>query len=103
MSESSEKSVGSCFSWVESRGKQLHSASARKAVKSTEATALINVLDRLFEHAGFVFVMIFLVLPRKELKQYFCCCCKEKTIDSKSDVLEEFKDTENNFGLEDDY
>ena len=64
---------------------------------------VINVLDRIFEHAGFVFVMIFLVLPRKELKQYFCCCCKEKTIDSKSDVLEEFKDTENNFGLEDDY
>lgn len=64
---------------------------------------VINVLDRIFEHAGFAFVMLFLVLPRKELKQYFFCCCKENNIDSKSDVLEEFKDTENNIGLGDDY
>ena len=64
---------------------------------------IIHVLDRIFEHAGFAFVMIFLVLPRKELKEYFCCCCKEKNFTSKSEILEEIRDTDKIAELEDDY
>ena len=61
-----------------------------------------SVVERMLENIGFVFVMVFLVLSRKELKQYFCCY-KEKSIENKSDILEEFRESDDSSKLECEY
>ena len=63
---------------------------------------VLEVVDRVLENIGFMFVLVFLVLPRKELKQCFCRD-KEESFSKESDITEEFKESTEISQLEFDY